>query len=107
MDVGHIHLMQAGEILVSACGRGVIAGGGSGHHAFYGVDETLARGSRVRAPFDSNVGVCAAGGGGGGCVEGEGDEGCWGRGHVVFPGFEVGLRQVCERGEGGGGEVWC
>lgn len=99
--------MKADEILVSACGRREIAGGGLRHHAFYGGDETQARGGGIGAPFDSDVGVRAAGGGGGGGVEGEGGECCWGGGHVVFPAFEISLGQVRECRESRGGQVGC
>lgn len=101
VDIGHVQLMQAREILIARGGRGEIARRGLAHHAFYGGDEGESVGGWVGAPFDADVGVCAARGFGcccGDCCRGFDSCMCsWGYSRVeaawweVFAGFELGL----------------
>lgn len=67
VDVGHVPLMQADEILISVRGwGGEPPDGGFAHQAFDRSYESQPVGGRVVPPFDSGVGVILTGGCGGG-----------------------------------------
>ena len=61
VDVGHVHLVNAGQVLVAVLGRGEVAGGGLVDQALDGVDEGGLVRVGVLPPLVADVGVGAAG----------------------------------------------
>ena len=112
VHVGHPHLVQADEVLISArCWREV-SRRWLGHQALDGGDEGELLRGRVGAPFDSHVGVCAAGcfGGRHGCCCGarEAERGVGGvEAFQVCAGLSIGQGKCMGRRESRRRQVGC